>query len=313
MPEPTLKYQRWYTNDYNSINAMWCPDLIGSVHDMGKASDVIKKVKSNLGNYALAYPISGTISGKPVDESIIRNPKTRYHPFYDGPDATLGSNYFVKMGKCSAKSVAEDCRGQDRYVFVRNIPKGGGFKEMTGCNIQGLTEGRGLLPGIVEDVGDMLRLKDALGDEDGDSFGSTKCALVRQRVGKNVTDENMRCKVDGNPTPDELHDCLYNSDTKKVKSWWYETRCSPQPEALYPQLKGVDESFRVDPSSPRTTVIATEASGWCALARVLLALLVCGLVVCSVGAVVHHLYARGGGGGGPRAFKKGATTRMART
>ena len=289
MADPTFKYQRWYTNDYNSINAMRCPALIGTADNIKSAKNVINKVKSNLQDYALAYPISGQIS----DKSTQTPDDQGKGPYYEGPDATLGSNYFVKMGTCSPDS--GDCANKPRYVFVRNIPVRGPFHTLTGCNIQNVTDGQGLLPGIVEDVGNLLSIGGAVGGAD-DTFGSTKCTKVRQRVGKNVTDMSMRCEVD-NPTPDDLQKCLYDQN----KSWWYEERCSPQPVVEYFVAPSRRDSSRRGPG----------AEWWRALARVLLALVVFGFVVYGVHHIVRRVCAHSAAPS--RVFKKGATVRMART
>ena len=214
MPDPQLQYQQWYTSDHNVINAMQCPNLIGSIHNMGSASSVIGKVKKNLQSYALAYPISGVGPRS-------NTPPMSQHPYYQGTDYTVGANSFVKMGTCNNESVPA-CRGKGRYVYVRNIPKGGGFYNLTKCNIKGVTEGRGLLPGVMEDIGDMLDVGKAFGSEEG-SVGSYKCKLVTQPVGANIHDDAAKCDLT-NPDPDQLYNCLY----KQGKTWWMEQQCSPQ-------------------------------------------------------------------------------------
>ena len=78
MPEPSFKYQRWYTNKHNVINAMQCPNSLGSPHNVKKASDVIYKVKTTWKITALAYPIAGT--GSFNEKNIIAN--TSKGPYY---------------------------------------------------------------------------------------------------------------------------------------------------------------------------------------------------------------------------------------
>ena len=295
MADPKLKYQRWYTNDYNSINAMRCPSLLGSVHDVNKASDVINKVKSNLQDYALAYPIAGTNSNR-APGTVENDPGKG--PFYSGPDSTLGSNHFVRMGTCANDS-EDACRGQPRYVYVRNVPVGGAFKTLTGCNIKDVTEGRGLLPGIVEDIGDLLSIGDAVGGND-DSFGSYKCARVTQPVGKNLSDAKMKCAQKSNdlPTHDELETCLYDTN----KSWWMETRCAPQST----EYRYKPEGFSDAPLAGRRPTAPDPQRRW----RACLRLVFVALVVLALGyLLVVGLRALWGGA---RAFKNGARARMAR-
>ena len=155
------------TYNYNIYNRLKCPDLIGSggMKKYGTGT-VLRKALNNLNNYGLAYPISGN--------SMLNNygevKPTSKGPFYAGKDYALGSNYFVPMGKCNAQSSSE-CKGQKRWVYVRNIPTGripllgnGAFKDVLGCDISGLTEGRGLVGGMLEDLSDIHReLTDPVG------------------------------------------------------------------------------------------------------------------------------------------------------
>jgi hypothetical protein len=302
MADPTLKYQRWYTNDYNSINAMRCPAQMGSIHNVGKASDVIGKVKNNLQDYALAYPISGVISDK--SPGYIDPKSDKKGPFYNGPDATLGSNYYVKMGTCSNDSDDVECRGQPRYVYVRNIPVGGAFKQLTGCNIKDVSNGRGLLPGVIDDISDMLSIGSAIGESDG-SFGSYKCKRVTQPVGKNVGDAAMQCPIANDvPTPDELEKCLYKDHPYEgSKSWWMETRCAPQSKE-YRYLPSI-ESFGTNPSASRPSVIRGLCK-WSALLRIALVALLVFVLGYLLVISVRELW------GCARAFKNGAPMRIAR-
>ena len=139
--------EKQYTNKYNIFNAMRCPDLIGSYKNVlnDPASKTIGRVANNIQDYVLAYPVSGytMLPGKHPPGATINEPSKG--PFYNGPDSALGSNYFMKMGKCSSDS-SDGCGGKDRYVFVRNIPTGSvlDFYGLTGCNLKGLTEFRGM-------------------------------------------------------------------------------------------------------------------------------------------------------------------------
>lgn len=278
MPEPSFKYQRWYTNKHNVINAMQCPNLLGSPHNVKKASDVLYKVKDNLENYALAYPIAGT--GSLNERNIIAN--TSKGPYYQGKDRTLGSNYFLKMGKCGNDSDVE-CKGKDRYVYIRNIPKGGFFHRMTKCNIEGVTNGQGLIPGIIEDVTEVLSMGDAVSEKDG-SFGSNKCSLREGRVGKNINDGAMQCTYSSTlntPSYDKLYQCLYKENPPK--SWWVEKRCTPQ-------TKDYVESY--DNIEAKSSQQSARHRWWYALGRLMLVGLI---LLCFIGLVregIRCLYTR---------------------
>ena len=274
MPEPSFKYQRWYTNEHNVINAMQCPKLLGSPHNVNKASDVIHKVKDNLENYALAYPIAGSVSRMRDNQRIAETSKG---PYYQGKDRTLGSNYFLKMGKCGNDSDAE-CKGKDRYVYIRNIPEGGFFYRMTKCNIEGVSNGQGLIPGIIEDVTEVLSLGSAVGEKDG-SFGSTKCSLREGRVGKNINDVAMQCRYNtrkhDTPSYDRLYQCLYTETPPK--SWWIEKRCTPQTEDYV-------EAYHSPPTN--ASRLPGRRRWWCALGRLALVGLI---LLCFIGLVQEGL------------------------
>lgn len=142
-------------------------------------------------------------------------------PFYIGSDQALGSNFFVPLGKCDTQESELRCRGQDRHVYIRNIPTGKiplignvSFRGVTGCNINGMTESRGLVPGLLEDISDIspFNLMEAIGSKG--NIGSDKCMVRTYPVGKNIYDPNMECK--GN----EKEGCY-------KKTWQLETRCTP--------------------------------------------------------------------------------------
>ena len=63
--------------------------------------------------------------------------------FVRGPP--IGSRYFVKTGTCGQDSDVE-CRGQDKYLFINNVPTG----RVIGTNY--FSSNRGLLNGLIEDV-----------------------------------------------------------------------------------------------------------------------------------------------------------------
>ena len=103
----------------------------------------------------------------------------------------------------------------------------GGFHRMTKCNIEGVTNGQGLIPGIIEDVTEVLSMGDAVSEKDG-SFGSNKCSLRKGRVGKNINDGAMQCtysSILNTPSYDRLYECLYKENPPK--SWWVEKRYAP--------------------------------------------------------------------------------------
>lgn len=261
MTDATFERERWYTSRYNISNAMRCPAKMAP--KITSFSGPMGAIANNLDDYALAYPLSGMSILKKNFGDVHRGPKG---PFYKGPDSALGSNYFVKMGTCKGGG---ECAGKDRYVYIRNIPSSEGmsFHSFTGCDMKGLTEMRGLLPGMVQDIADIVSLGDAATGKKG-SFGSDQCQVVRQPVGTNINDSEMRCAPGtgphGNLTLAEKEKCLYSSTTPG--SWWVEARCSPQ-------YGPASERFGTYNGTTRTRTRLSARHGWLALA--LAALMTC--------------------------------------
>lgn len=102
-------------------------------------------------------------------------------------DPPLGYNYFLRSGKCSNDRNGRPCKGinkcVNRYLYVRNIPTG---------NIPGLaqlglrnTPFKGMVPGLAEDAGDLLKIPMKLWKDLSGSGPKppNKCKLVRRTVG----------------------------------------------------------------------------------------------------------------------------------
>jgi hypothetical protein len=124
---------------------------------------------------------------------------------------------------CKWEQVAggnQSCANQPKFVYVRNIPTGhiplfqnASFSELTECNIDGITEMRGLIPGMVEDISDLsaLHVNEALHDQG--NITSPVFKMVTLPVGTYIYDPKMECAA--------------NDVTCNNKSWKYETKCSP--------------------------------------------------------------------------------------
>ena len=229
------------TTGYNIYNNVTCPNLMGDPN-RGEvtAKSAITAVSKNALSYMMAYPIAGVNTdnpdGKVVPVKVMDASGTAdaaQGHFYAGSDHALGSNFFVPLGKCSAKSKDRDCRGQDRWIYVRNIPTGKipllgniSFHDLTGCNMEGITEGRGLVPGLLEDISDIspFNIMEAVGG--GGNFGSHDCKRKTYPIGKNIYDPAMEC------TGTEAN-C-------KDKMWQLETRCTPSHHHLKRSTKPKD-------------------------------------------------------------------------
>jgi len=67
----------------------------------------------------------------------------------------LGNNFFVKSGWCDKKKSVDECKGKDRWIYVRNIPTGKApCTDSFGIHLPG-TVFKGLIPGLVEDLVDI--------------------------------------------------------------------------------------------------------------------------------------------------------------
>ena len=123
----------------------------------------------------------------------------------EGKDIALGSNYFMPSGTCDNETSSDECKGEKRYIYVRNIPTGiipplnVSFYSATGCNLTGLTEGRGIVPGLFEDVYDMNPVEIARAVTKNGNLGSNTCKKMTLPVGSSIYDkkkENKRWRLE---------------------------------------------------------------------------------------------------------------------
>lgn len=225
------------TVNYNALNAMEYPALYGAQQrTIPKMSGFIQRVLDNVSNYALTYPLSGesAVNSRPNGVQV----QTEKGMFYAGKDQTLGSNYFVSLGKCNNES-DDGCKGEKRMVYIRNIPTGSipllgnvTMHAVTGCNLEGISNGQGLVPGMLEDISDIV-------DVAGENSSGEKCYRVRLPVGSHIYDDKMKCeldydKINSKQTVESRHqETLRQVETNcgnsgiENKTWWYEEHCSP--------------------------------------------------------------------------------------
>lgn len=236
------KRRKELSSDYNIYNQIKCPVLVGDANGEVNADNpsfsvrnTVDAVTKNIANYAAAYPVSGV-------NTDYRHGDVKPNRFYNGPDQALGSNYFIPFGRCDEKTSDYACRGRDRYVYVRDIPTGKipligniSFHGLTGCNIPGITDGRGLVPGILEDISDIqpLSLLEAIGG--GGNFASFTCKRREYPVGKNIYDPNMECPRGASP------------EACASKTWWREKRCTP---SIHHMKTATDGQRREFPGAP---------------------------------------------------------------
>jgi len=113
-----------------------------------------------------------------------------------GSDIALGSNYFIESGKCNPETSSLKCKDKSKYTYVRNIPTGTipplnlSFYDATGCNLTGITEGRGLVPGLFEQLYDINPVELSRGAAAMGNLGSDECKEMTLPVGYGIYDES---------------------------------------------------------------------------------------------------------------------------
>lgn len=106
---------------------------------------------------------------------------------YLAKEPHMGSNYFVKSGYCGSESVNE-CKGQPRWMFIRNIPTG----NIPCTNVK--TNMKGLIPGLLEDINDINPLEIIMNTMGKGSVVSNKCVKRTEKVGtKNSSEFQTKC------------------------------------------------------------------------------------------------------------------------
>jgi hypothetical protein len=99
-----------------------------------------------------------------------------------GPE--LGNNFFIKSGKCNEES-SDECKGQNRWLYVENIPDGSSkcLKDI-GIDIPKGSLG-GLVPAMMGDVGTIayapINIVGSL--VSGEPTYSNKCSPMTKKVG----------------------------------------------------------------------------------------------------------------------------------
>ena len=245
-----------HTNKYNYINTLTKPKICSTP---SKFTDVtgtclVDNPITNADRYAVAYPITGQVLDA-VDSR--KNGHVASNGFYQGPDKSLGSNYFEVLGKCGPDSVPE-CVGKDRSVYIRNITTGKvplfgnvSLAEVTGTST-GVFGSNGILPSML-DVGVSTFTPENLVSnmfEHTGNFGGSTCRRVKLPVGTHIYDPQMKAHLDysdinsctNGQQPDletrqyrtkkQVNSWIQGTDpttgeATHPRSWWYEERCSP--------------------------------------------------------------------------------------
>jgi hypothetical protein len=146
--------------DYNYADEIFGPSAIGVKR--GSSFDDVSKAISGMAYYM--DTIAFGESSNPLS-SRFKNQFKRY-----------GVNYFLKTGaKCS--------NGADMYQYIETIPKGDAMGKNIAREVQamGLTQMRGLAPGIIEDAKAAMNPAPLLGAMMGSGY--PRCKLATKPVG----------------------------------------------------------------------------------------------------------------------------------
>lgn len=177
---------------------MQCPKLLGKSSKV-KFSTVVDTISNNIGSYILAYPFSG------VNTDYSRG-KFDKNNFYEGPDFSLGSNYFYKTSRICEEDSDIQCRGKEAWVYLRNIPTGKipllnniSFTELTGCDLSILSQ-RGLIPGMLEDLSDLSPMNLIENIQEKGNVVNRKCKLVTYPEGTHIYDNLAKGRTWDNVT-----------------------------------------------------------------------------------------------------------------
>tara|TARA_B100001093_G_C26797467_1_gene1001804 strand:+ start:697 stop:1410 length:714 start_codon:yes stop_codon:yes gene_type:complete len=171
--------------DYRYTDHIRENNMVDFDPDKMKVTETITDNVDKMINYSMGYFIAG------ID--------------LDRKNLELGTNYFLDTNmKCSPETSSDECKNKPRYTYIRNIPTGTlpiaevGLFEATRCNLTGIVEARGIIPGMIEDVydlspGELLNMSS--GVESSNSNHGNSCRKVTLPVGYNIYNPNGQGKT----------------------------------------------------------------------------------------------------------------------
>lgn len=219
---------------YDSMYSVKPTKLVQNPSDVKQVGKAIRKNLMDQSIYTVNYLASGKSFG--------------------GKDLALGENRFVESGTCDNEKSEDSCKSKPKFTYVRNIPTGTipplnlSFYNLTGCNLEGLTEGRGLVPGLIEDIYDINPLELSVGTLGFGNLGSNVCKKMTLPVGQRIYDPKKKDKMwkwetrctSGHNTMTETTDRHLNSQIRNINSGIENARL-PGPIQLRENYKNCDE------------------------------------------------------------------------
>jgi hypothetical protein len=142
-----------------------------------------------------------------------------------GKNLILGDRYFLKSGKCNSEASVDQCKGQDRYVYIDNVPMNfSPCVDVTQPISQRCrtNQNSGLIPGVIQDTMQINPFELISSIAGKGSVINDKCVLRTEKVGW---------------------------QSGKEQNFIYETRCAAEPKPLVCGFTTVTEHFTGDDSS----------------------------------------------------------------
>jgi hypothetical protein len=124
-----------------------------------------------------------------------------------GKNLILGDRYFMKSGKCNSDASVSECKGQDRYVYVDNVPMNFSpcvdLSQPISKRCQ-TNQNSGLIPGVIQDTMQINPFELISSIAGTGSVINDKCVLRTEKVGwQSGSEQNFiyetRCAAERKP------------------------------------------------------------------------------------------------------------------
>lgn len=103
-----------------------------------------------------------------------------------GKNLILGDRYFMKSGKCNTEASDNECKGQDRYVYIDNVPMNfSPCVDLTQPISQRCrtNQNSGLIPGVIQDTMQINPFELITSIAGKGSVINDRCVLRTEKVG----------------------------------------------------------------------------------------------------------------------------------
>jgi hypothetical protein len=208
------------------IKQIKCPNAPREIQDFKGISELGERLVETSG-YLLGNIVTG--SGKKNSSEVCERAGVGC---VRESERVLGNNYFIKSGKCPSNSEAQ-CKGSDRYIYVRNITTTPYVK--------------GIIPSTLQDATEALDVTHLY------NIVTKPCKNISLPVGNRIYDkrpfgsrqdfESQKTTCIDNCNRTNSEDIAFANCKKDCESgWWVETRCSPNIKYVF-ETKVPKETF----------------------------------------------------------------------